>query len=75
MNSYPNIIFSLGGQNFELTQDDCFWQESRLCLLHMQAQTSDFWLLGDVFQRKYHTVFDMDMAGVGIALAGSDAEC
>jgi hypothetical protein len=70
--NYPNMIFSLGGQNYELSPEDYFWQEEGLCLLFMLAQSRDFWILGDLFLRKYYTVYDMDQGRVGIALASSD---
>jgi len=70
--TYPIISFELGsdGYVFALGPEDYFMRDQGWCILLIQAFPSgDFWILGDVFLRKYYTIFDADNSRMGFALA------
>ncbi|CAG9314311.1 unnamed protein product [Blepharisma stoltei] len=74
---YPNLTFDLDGSEFTLTSDDYLMPYQSSCFLAIQEESNiDFWLLGDIFIRKYYVNFDMDGKRIGFAGAkysgGSD---
>jgi hypothetical protein len=66
---YPNITFEFNKNRYELSSDDYIINNNGECILgFMGLDTSDkFWILGDIFIRKYYTIFDMDNKRVGFA--------
>ncbi|GAB9477549.1 Aspartic protease [Globisporangium polare] len=71
--TYPDVTFTLSGNTFTLTQQDYIFQDGTTCLFAFVGSDDGLWILGDVFMRKYYTVFDWGTstraARVGFALA------
>jgi hypothetical protein len=70
----PTIEFVVDGNSFTLSGTDYILESNGECILAMEgldieSPIGPLWILGDVFMRKYYTIFDYTNQRVGIALA------
>jgi predicted aspartyl protease len=74
ISSVPDIVVTMGGNDFTLTGADYIINAGALCLFGMTgidipAPRGPLWIMGDIFMRKYYTVFDFGKKRLGFAPA------
>eukprot|EP00122_Pirum_gemmata_P010381 Pgem_evm1s9597 len=71
LNALPVIDFELAGTKFALTPQEYVLQIEGQCACGIQSANMPVIILGDVFMRKWYSVFDMTPNGPRIGLAES----
>ncbi|SCV73699.1 BQ2448_6129 [Microbotryum intermedium] len=70
----PSMSFNFGGKNYDLSASDYILQISGTCIssftgLDIPAPLGPIWIIGDVFLRRFYTVYDLGKNAVGFAEA------
>ena len=69
----PTMVVTIAGTDFTLEGSDLVLNSGGECLLMIMGMdltgTGVDWILGDVFMRKYYTIFDYSAKTIGIATA------
>jgi hypothetical protein len=74
----PDLVITLAGVEYILEGSDYVLYDEGVCLLLLMSidltGTGVDWILGDVFMRKYYSVFDYGNQRVGFALADHSSQ-
>eukprot|EP01084_Bolivina_argentea_P208490 355438_1 len=75
LDSIPDITWTINGKEYTVAGKDLTIQSGGMCIFAMVGmdfpKPGPVWILGDVFMRKYYTVFDYDGGRVAFAEAVS----
>jgi len=74
----PNMVFNIGNDEYVLEPKDFILkfeeEDGAECVLAVSSMgdnenLQDTWILGDIFLKKYYSIYDMDNLQVGFAQA------
>ena len=69
-NKYKDIVLSITINDiiFTIQYDDLIVKDNRnICLIGIEEYDNSIWILGDVFIRKYYSIFDYDNNQIGLS--------
>jgi len=73
VDSLPELVFTIDGREYSLDGRDVVLNTQGVCLLAIMGMAmppgAPKWILGDVFMRKYYTVFNYGNSSVSFAIA------
>ncbi|XP_065209274.1 cathepsin D-like isoform X2 [Planococcus citri] len=72
IHTLPSISFRTADQDyFTLTGNDYITQltqnDQRVCMVRLISHVTNSWIIGNVFTRKFYTVFDLEVDRIGFA--------
>lgn len=72
VSSLPELSFTFGGKDYPLQGSDYILNAGGTCIsafqgIDIELPWGSLWIIGDVFLRKYFTVYDLDRNAVGFA--------
>jgi len=72
--SLPDLTFTFGGKPFPIKATDYILEVQGTCIssftgLDINVPGGSLWIIGDVFLRRYYTVYDLERHAVGFAPA------
>ncbi|XP_065209260.1 cathepsin D-like isoform X2 [Planococcus citri] len=73
IHTLPSITFTTAGRKFTLTANDYIkpltHNDQRVCIVRFMPYDNyyDWWIIGNVFTRKFYTVFDWETNEIGFA--------
>ena len=70
----PDLVMRINGESYSLSPAEYIISTGTVCMLALMAKEvpaplGPLWIIGDVFMRKYYTIFDVANEQVGFALA------
>ena len=70
---FPDFVVRLEGHDFPLSPHDYILYDgpSNSCIVLVVPMRMNLWVLGDVFMRRYYSLFDMDNMRIGLAEAAT----
>lgn len=74
VSDFEDLTFKMSGHEFSLESERFVLHSAKgVCTILILTNSEDFWLLGDIFLRKYYSIHDMDHMKVGL-IEAADSE-
>ncbi|GLD97459.1 hypothetical protein PINS_up006143 [Pythium insidiosum] len=73
---FPSLRFGVGGDQFYVIDGpDYTLCVGLTCIILAQPSGQDMWVLGDVFMKKFYTLYNVETRSVGFACPRNSANC
>lgn len=63
---FNGLSLIMEGVEYYIESKHLFLENEGFCILLMQAFDAEIWILGDVFLRRYYSIYDMDNMQIGL---------